>query len=189
MNNEWFTSEQLCPVERFPSDLRAHGTLVTIWAPIRSDPKAFPTIGASEPVACICVKLAVIVCGYIVCRIWQDRTRTGPSVRQRPPRFSNITEAEAWHDFRCRAEERKLLCPKPLRALRIPRRVVLRSGVPWGNCASPSPSHEEGVALLVARTCNEGVPAHKEFLRARQTPVPLICIVCWVLACTAPGTR
>ena len=24
---------------------------------------------------------------------------------------------------------------------------------------------------------------------ARQTPVPLICIVCWVLACTAPGTR
>ena len=60
----------------------------------------------------------------------------------------------------------------------------------WGNCASPSPpSHEEGVALLVARTCNEVVPAHKEFLRARQTPVPLICIVCWVLACTAPGTR
>ena len=26
----------------------------------------------------------------------------------------------------------------------------------------------EGVALLVARTCNEVVPAHKEFLRARQ---------------------
>ena len=63
-----------------------------------------------------------------VCRIWQDRTRLGPSVRQRPPRFSNITETEAWHDFRCRAEERKLPCPKPLRALRIPRRVVLRSG-------------------------------------------------------------
>ena len=41
---------------------------------------------------------------------------------------------------------------------------------------------------LVARTCNEVVPAHKEFLRARQTPVPLICIVCWVLACTVPGT-
>ena len=61
--------------------------------------------------------------------------------------------------------------------------------VPWGNCASPSPSHEEGVALLVARTCNEAVPAHKEFSRARQTPVPLICIVCWVLACTVPGTR
>ena len=87
----------------------------------------------------------------IVCRIWQDRPRIGPSVRQRPPRFSNITETEAWprigpsvrqrpprfsniteteawHDFRCRAEERKLLCPKSLRALRIPRRVVLRSG-------------------------------------------------------------
>ena len=59
----------------------------------------------------------------IVCRIRQDRTRIGPSVRQRPPRFSNINETEAWHDFRCRAEERKLL-----RALRIPRRVVLRSG-------------------------------------------------------------
>ena len=64
----------------------------------------------------------------IVCRIWQDRTLIGPSVRQRPPRFSNITETEAWLDFLCRAEEGKLLCPKPLRALRIPRRVVLRSG-------------------------------------------------------------
>ena len=52
------------------------------------------------------------------------------------------------------------------------------------------PSLKECVALLVARTtCNEGVPAHKEFLRARRTPAPLICIVCWVLACTAPGTR
>ena len=64
----------------------------------------------------------------IVCRIWRDKTRIGPSVRQRPPRFSNITDTEAWHDFRWRAEERKLLCPKPLRELRIPRRVVLRSG-------------------------------------------------------------
>ena len=41
----------------------------------------------------------------IVCRIWQDRTRIGPSVRQRPPRFSHITETGAWRDFRCRAEE------------------------------------------------------------------------------------
>ena len=64
----------------------------------------------------------------IACRIWQDRTRIGPSVRQQPPRFSNITETEAWRDFRFRAEERKLLCPKPLRALRIPRRVALRKG-------------------------------------------------------------
>ena len=64
----------------------------------------------------------------IVFRIWQDRTRIGPSVRQRPRRFSNITETEAWRDVRCRAEERKLLCPKLLRALRIPRSVVLRSG-------------------------------------------------------------
>ena len=126
-----------------------------------------------------------------MCLIWQDRTRIGPSVRQRPPRFSNITETEAWHYFRCRAEERKLLCPKPLRALRIPRRVVLRSGSTFhGETALRlPPSLKECVALLVARTtCNEGVPAHKEVLRARQTPVPLICIVCWVLACTAPGT-
>ena len=43
--------------------------------------------------------------------------------------------------------------------------------------------------MFVARTCNEVVPAQKEFLRARQTPVPLICIGCWVLACTVPGTR
>eukprot|EP00904_Undaria_pinnatifida_P001355 jgi/Undpi1/1121/HiC_scaffold_10.g04583.m1 len=63
----------------------------------------------------------------IVCRIWQDRTRIGPSVRQQPPRFSNTTATEAWHDFRFRAEERKLLCPKPLRSLRILRRVVLRN--------------------------------------------------------------
>ena len=80
----------------------------------------------------------------------------------------------------------------PLLALRIPRRVVLRSGSTFhGETALRlPPSLKECVALLVARTtCNEGVPAHKEFLRARQTPVPLICIVCWVLACTAPGTR
>ena len=61
--------------------------------------------------------------------------------------------------------------------------------VPRGNCASPSPpSHEAGVALLVARTtCNEVVPAHKEFLRTRQTPIRTSdqSIVCWVLACTA----
>ena len=63
----------------------------------------------------------------IVCRIWQDRARIGPSVRQQPPRFSNITATEAWHDFWFRAEERKLLCPKPLRTLRILRRVVLRN--------------------------------------------------------------
>ena len=69
-----------------------------------------------------------VLIAAIVCRIWQDRTRIGPFVRQQPPRFSNITETEAWHDFRFRAEERKLLCPKTLRALRIPRRVVLRNG-------------------------------------------------------------
>ena len=60
----------------------------------------------------------------IVCRIWQDRTRLGPSKRQQPPRVSNITETEAWHDFRFRAEEFSRL----VRALLIPRRVVLRSG-------------------------------------------------------------
>ena len=151
-----------------------HGTLVTIWAPIRSDPKAFPTIGASEPVACICVKLAVIVCGYIVCRIWQDRTRTGPSVRQQPPRFSDITEPEAWHDFRFRAEERKLLCPKPLRALQIPRRVALRNGSTFHGETALRLLRRRRKALL-CNACNEVVPVHKEFLRARQTPVPLIC--------------
>ena len=79
----------------------------------------------------------------IVCRIWQDRTRIGPSVRQQPPRFSNIAETQAWHDFRCRAEEFPLLCPKPLRALRIPRRVVFRSG---------STFHEEtALRLLLSR--------------------------------------
>ena len=72
------------------------------------------------------------------------------------------------------AEERKLLCPKPLRAADSTQGGASQwVHVPWGNCASPSPSHE-GVALLVARTCNEVVPAHKKFLRARQTPVPLI---------------
>ena len=74
-------------------------------------------------------QLAALIAA-IVRNIWQHRTRLliGPSVRQQPPRFSNITETEAWRDFRFRAEERKLLYPKPLRALRIPRRVVLRSG-------------------------------------------------------------
>ena len=77
----------------------------------------------------------------IVCRIWQDRTRVGPSVRQQPPRCSN-TKTKAWHDFRFNAEERKLLCPKPLRALRIPRRAVLRSG---------STFHEETALRLLLR--------------------------------------
>ena len=35
---------------------------------------------------------AALIAG-IVCRIRQGRTRIGPSVRQRPPRFSNITES------------------------------------------------------------------------------------------------
>ena len=128
----------------------------------------------------------------IVCRIWQDRTRIGPSVRQRPPRFSNITETEVWHDFGCGAEEREL--PSALNhcvhcgfhawwCFAVVARSMGKMRFAF------SPSHEEGVALLVAPTCNEVVPAHKEFLRARQTPVPLICIVCWVLACTVPGTR
>ena len=87
----------------------------------------------------------------IVCRIWQDRARIGPSVRQQPPRFSNIAETDASHDFRFRAEE----FPQLLRAPRIARRVGGASQwmhVPRGNCASLSPPlHEEGVALLVTR--------------------------------------
>ena len=88
-------------------------------------------------------------------------------------------------------KERKLLCPTTAcTADSMQGGASQWVHVPWGNCASPSPpSQKEGVALLVARTCNEVVPAHKEFLCARQTPVPLISIVCWVLACTAPGTR
>ena len=53
-----------------------------------------------------------------------------------------MTETEVWHDFRYRAEERKLLRPKPLRALRIPRTVVLRNG---------STFHEETVVRLLLR--------------------------------------
>ena len=89
-------------------------------------------------------------------------------------------------------KERKLLCLKTTACTADSTQGGASQWVhvPWGNCASPSPpSQKEGVALLVARTCKEVVPAHNEFLRARQTPVPLICIVCWVLACTAPGTR
>ena len=100
----------------------------------------------------------------IMCRILQDRTRIGPSVRQRPPRFSNITETEAWHDFGCRAEERNLSALNH----------CVHCGFHAGWCFAVGPrsmgklrfafsSHEEGVALLVAHTCNEVVPAHKEF--------------------------
>ena len=94
----------------------------------------------------------------IVCRIRQDRNGIGPSVRQRPPRFSNITETEAWHDVRCRAEERKVLCPKPLRAVRIPRRVVLRSG---------STSHGEAELRLLLRRMREALLclSHKRAMR------------------------
>ena len=116
----------------------------------------------------------------IVCRIWQGRTRIGPSVRQRPPRFSNTPRLERGVTFGVGQRKERKLRPKPLRALRIPRRVVLHSGSTFhGETALRlPPSLKECVALLVARTtCNEGVPAHKEFLRARQTPVPLICIL------------
>ena len=82
----------------------------------------------------------------IVCRILQGKTGIGPSVRQRPPRF--ITETEAWHDVRCRAEERKVLCPKPLRAPRIARRVVLRIG---------STSHGEAALRLLLRRMREAL--------------------------------
>ena len=60
----------------------------------------------------------------IVCSIWQDRASRGPSVRHPTPRFEDITEQEAWNDLRFRAED----FPKLMRALRIPRRVVLRNG-------------------------------------------------------------
>ena len=43
----------------------------------------------------------------IVCNMWQYRTRLSRSV---PPRFSNITEAEAWRNFRFRAEEFRDFC-------------------------------------------------------------------------------
>ena len=113
----------------------------------------------------------------IVWNIWQDRARLGPSVRQQPPTLKRGMTfglgQRSFRDFRVHCRFRAGW-----------QRIL----VPWGNCAS-SPSHEEGVALLVALTCNEVVPAHKEFLRARQTPVPLIRKVCWVLACTVPGTR
>ena len=49
-----------------------------------------------------------------------------------------ITETEAWHDYRFRAEE----CTRLLRALRIPRVVVLRNG---------STFHEETALLLLSR--------------------------------------
>ena len=121
----------------------------------------------------------------IVCRIWQDRNRIGPSVRQQLPRFSNITETKAWHDFRFRAEE----FPRLLRAQRIPRRVVFRNG---------STFYGETVLLLIfsvarargcsaCNTCNEVVPAHMEFFRAKQTPVPLFLYPVWCLY--VPCTR
>ena len=106
----------------------------------------------------------VALIAAIVRRVWQDGSRMGPSVGQRPPRFSNITETKAWHDFRCRAAEVPLLCPKPLRALWIPRSVVLRSG---------STFHGETALRLLRRMSkalrNEVVPAHKEFY-ARDRP-------------------
>ena len=75
----------------------------------------------------------------IVCNIWQDRTQLGPSVRHEPPRFADITEQEAWHDFRFRAQD----FPKLMRALQIPRRVKLRNGSTF--------SGETGLLLLLRR--------------------------------------
>ena len=38
VNREGFTSARLCPLERLPSGLHAHGAFAIIWAPIRSGP-------------------------------------------------------------------------------------------------------------------------------------------------------
>ena len=87
-------------------------------------------------------QLAALIAA-IVRNIWQHRTRLliGPSVRQQPPRFSNITETEAWRDFRFRAKK----FPRLVRALRVPRRVALRNG---------SMRHGETVLLLLRRMRN-----------------------------------
>ena len=89
----------------------------------------------------------------IVCRIWQGRTRIGPSVRQRPPFFSNITETGAWRDFRCRAKEGAETLPSTTACT-----VDSTQGgasqwvhVPWGNCASPS-SVAEGMRCSACST-------------------------------------
>ena len=66
-------------------------------------------------------KERVVDCGYRVEDLARDRNRLGPSVPQQPPRFSNVTVTEAWHDFRFRAED----FPRLPRALRIPRRLVV----------------------------------------------------------------
>ena len=47
----------------------------------------------------------------IVRRIWQDKTRTGPSVRQRPPRFSNITETVTVAGSDCSYQSRVVELP------------------------------------------------------------------------------
>ena len=61
MNGECFTSARLCPAERLPSGLHAHGTLVTIWAPTRSGP-SFPHYMCQWARRLSRVKLAAI-CG------------------------------------------------------------------------------------------------------------------------------
>ena len=102
----------------------------------------------------------------IVCNIWQDQTRLGPSVRQQPTRFSNITETEAWQ------EQRRF------------RDFCVHCGFHAGWCFAMDPrsmgklrftfSVALGRRCSACNTCNEVVPAYKEFLLAEQTPVPLI---------------
>ena len=107
----------------------------------------------------------------IVCRIWQDRNRIGPSVRQQLPRFSNITETKAWHDFRFRAEERG-------NSSALNRCVHCGFHAGWCFAVGPRSMWKLRFAFSVASgrrcsacsTCTEVVPAHREFLRARDRP-------------------
>ena len=90
----------------------------------------------------------------IVCRIWQGRTRIGPSVRQRPPRFSNITESVGclhvphqvvpgtFVDYAFRTTWYQLVCTRyePAPKIRICRYLCTRA-------TSPQKKRTEGLLM------------------------------------------
>ena len=90
-------------------------------------------------------RLHAALIAAIVCDIWQGQTSLGPSVRQQPSRFSNITETIAWHDFRFRAGGvsatllQVTIKTSACTADSTQGGVSQWTHVPWANFASPSP--------------------------------------------------
>lgn len=66
---------------------------------------------------------AALFC-VLVCDMRIDRTELPPSVRAEPLSFANVSDTDAWTDFRCRKSD----LPRLLKVLRVPDNWVCKNG-------------------------------------------------------------